>query len=131
MCQKYCRGSCSLGTVTVCYDFTKASWLLLAGHRKRTDRREGKGRRCWLGDGIDSIKCHNSQDDLKKGMSSSYSSYYPSAIHPILKIIMVQNSYSETRNWINSSPQIAATTFAFSSVFILLLCIVPTCSTVK
>ena len=24
-------------------------------HRKETDRREGKGRRCCLGDGIDSI----------------------------------------------------------------------------
>ena len=30
-------------------------------------------------------------DDLKKRMNSSYSSYRPGAIHPILKIVMVQN----------------------------------------
>ena len=32
------------------------------------------------------------QDDLKKGMNSSYSSYRPGAIHPILQIILIQNS---------------------------------------
>ena len=32
------------------------------------------------------------QDDLKKGMNSSYSSYRPGAIHPILQIVLVQNS---------------------------------------
>ena len=32
------------------------------------------------------------QDDLKKGMDSSYSSFRPSAIHPILHIVLVKNS---------------------------------------
>ena len=32
------------------------------------------------------------QDDLKKGINSSYSSYRPAAIHPIYKIFLVQNS---------------------------------------
>ena len=32
------------------------------------------------------------QDDLKKVMNSSYSSFCPHVIHPILKIILVQNS---------------------------------------
>ena len=31
-------------------------------------------------------------DDLKKGMNSSYSSYSPGAIHPILQIVLVQIS---------------------------------------
>ena len=33
------------------------------------------------------------QDDLKMGMNSSYSSFCPSAIHSILQIVLVQNSY--------------------------------------
>ena len=63
--------------------------------------------------------------------SSSYSSYRPGAIHPIIHIVLVQfiiffNSswckiVSEARNLINSAPQAAGTTFAFSSVFNLLL----------
>ena len=32
------------------------------------------------------------QDDLKTGINSSYSSYRPGAIHPILQIVLVQNS---------------------------------------
>ena len=59
-------------------------------------------------------------------------------IHPFLHIILVQfilffksyfssnhpiANYGAARNWIISFPQSAATTFAFSSVFILLLCI--------
>ena len=32
------------------------------------------------------------QDDLKEGMTSSYSSYRPGAIHPILHIVLAQNS---------------------------------------
>ena len=41
---------------------------------KDKSRRDGKGRRCWLGDGIDSIPCCTSvsilhQDDLKKKMN--------------------------------------------------------------
>ena len=34
-------------------------------------------------------------------------------IHSILQIVPEKNSYSAARNWINSVPQIAATTFAF------------------
>ena len=66
-------------------------------------------------------------------MHLSYSSYRLSAIHPIRHIVLVQfilffkSSWckiaSLARNLINSapSPQAAARTFAFSSVFILLL----------
>ena len=71
------------------------------------------------------------QDDLNNRINSSFSSYHPGAIHPFLLIILVQNilffisswwkTPSAASNWINSVPQIAATTFAFSSVFILLL----------
>ena len=71
------------------------------------------------------------QDELKKGMNSSYSSYRSGAIHPIRHIFLVQfiqffqSSWckiaSAARNWINYFPQTAVTTFAFSSVFILLL----------
>ena len=32
------------------------------------------------------------QDDLKKGMSSSYSSYRPGAIHPIVQFVLVQHT---------------------------------------
>ena len=55
------------------------------------------------------------------GAILSFSSYCPGAIHPILQIVLVQRA----RNWINSVPQAAATTFAFSSVFILPLCLQP------
>ena len=61
------------------------------------------------------------QDDLKKRMNSSFSSYHPDASHPIFQIILVQN-ISAARNLINSLPQAATTTFVFFSVFILLLC---------
>ena len=53
-------------------------------------------------------------------------------IHPILHIVLVQfilyfksslcKIARAARNWINYVPQAAVTTFAFSSVFILLLC---------
>ena len=71
------------------------------------------------------------QDTLKKGMNSSCSSYRPDAIHPILHVVKVQlilffkSSWckiaSAARNKINSAPQAAVPTFAFSSVLILLL----------
>ena len=67
--------------------------------------------------------------------NSSYSSNSSSAIHPFLKIIMVQfnllfkivrdKTASEARNWTNSYPHTEATTFAFSSVFIRLLWSIP------
>ena len=50
-------------------------------------------------------------------------------IHPLLPTILVQNSLRRcaARNLINAVPQPAATTFAFSSVLILLLCLNPAC----
>ena len=55
--------------------------------------------------------------------NSSYFSNPPGAIHPNHQICPTskQLQYSAARNWINSFPQTAATTFAFSSVLILLL----------
>ena len=44
------------------------------------------------------------QEDLKKGINSSYCSYHPGAIHPILHIVMVQNSYSVAKKLIDSAP---------------------------
>ena len=40
-------------------------------------------------------------------------------IHPILPNRPRQHSYCAAKNWINSAPQTAATTFALASVFIL------------
>ena len=37
------------------------------------------------------------QGDFKKGMNSSYSSYRPGAIHPILHIVLVYSSYTSNR----------------------------------
>ena len=34
------------------------------------------------------------QDDVKKGINSSYSAYRPSAIRHILDIVLVQNSFA-------------------------------------
>ena len=78
------------------------------------------------------------QDDLNKGMNMnlSHSSYRPGAIHYSFQIVLMQfilvfiSSWckiaSAAGNGINSVPQTAATTFAFSSVFILLQCSYPT-----
>ena len=101
---------------TICYILSK---------KKDTDRREGKDR-LFRGQNFSQFiaaLANLHQDDLKKGMNSSYSSYRPSAIHPILHIVLVQNSYrtSTAKKFIESVPQAAAPTFAFSSVFILLL----------
>ena len=52
------------------------------------------------------------QDYLKIGMNSSYSPYHTGTIHPILHIVLVKNSYSAVRNWMNSDTQAAAMTFA-------------------
>ena len=93
---------------------------------------KGKDFRCYLGDRLDSVPCH--QDERKNRMKSSYSSNRPGANHPILPIVLVQiilffqssgrkSSYFSNRpgkkiarNWSNSVPQAAVTTFAFSSV---------------
>ena len=69
-------------------------------HRKRIHIyqyiREGKGRRCCLGDRFAS---YLHQDDWKNRMKSSYSSNRPGANHPILSIVLAQNSwYTPKRN---------------------------------
>ena len=97
-------------------------------NQRDKDRREGKGRRCCLGDRLYSIPYHYCQatsfcaqgrieefdelhqDDLKKRLNSSYS----------LKLSWWKIA-GAARNWINYVPQTAATTFAFASDFILLL----------
>ena len=62
---------------------------------------------------------------LKNRMSSSFSlksSWCISFYFIQFKIVQAQNSYSASRSWSNSVPYEAATTFAFSFVFILILC---------
>ena len=90
--------------------------------KKDTDRRKGKGHRCCFVDRIYSIPCRSSyfaigrfeeqydlhQDDLKKSKSLQF------------KIASI------ARNCKNSVYQTGATTFAFSSVFILHLFIYDT-----
>ena len=65
--------------------------------KKDKDGREGKARRCCLEDRIELIKFLASlailhQDDLKKGVNSSYSSYGPGPIYPFVHIFLLQNS---------------------------------------
>ena len=63
------------------------------------------------------------QDDKKKGMISSYSSHFPGAIHPIILIVLVQNCWRDKKLNQFCPPKQQLMTFAFSSIFILLLCI--------
>ena len=60
---------------------------------------------------------------LKNRMNSSFSfkSFRCNSSYILFKIVLGKIAYA-ARNWINSSPQTEAMTFAFSSVFILLLC---------
>ena len=60
---------------------------------------------------------------MKNSMNSSFSSNNPGAIRPILNFFLVKNSYNG-KELNKFCPPKAATTFAFSSVFILLLRIV-------
>ena len=52
---------------------------------------------------------------LKNRINSSFSSNHPGTIHPIHQIGLVELASDKESN-INSAPQTAATTFAFSSV---------------
>ena len=61
------------------------------------------------------------KDDLKNRMNSSFSLYHPGAIHPFLHIILVKTA-SPARNWINSVPQTAATTFFHAMQFYRIVC---------
>ena len=64
--------------------------------KKDKGRIKGKGRRCFLGDRINSIPLPRqlfcTRMILKNRMNSSYSLYHPGAIHSFLPIIRVQNS---------------------------------------
>ena len=75
------------GTVQVRFDLHRAQ-------KKDKDRRGGKGRRCCLGDRIDSIAVLAIllQDDLKKEMNLSYYLYRPYTNNPILQSSLLQNS---------------------------------------
>ena len=89
-------------------------------------RRKGKDRRFCLEDKINSIPCRASC--FPPGRFWGIGWY-----HPFLQIILVffNSSHCKTAsaamNLTNYVPQTAATTFAFSTVFILLLCLYPTC----
>ena len=73
---------------------------------------------------VRSVKLHKAdcyyRTILKNGMNSSFYSNHPGAIHPTLQIDLVNNS-QRGKEFIKFCPQAAATTFAFASVFILLL----------
>ena len=91
--------------------------------KKDKDRRKGIGcRYCLLATYCCSAILH--QDDSKNRMNSSYYSYRPGAIHPILQIVLVQNGYLSKELNQFCPPSIAAASFAFSSVFIHVLCTV-------
>ena len=81
---------------------------------RQNDRREGKCRRCLLGDSIDSSPCRASyrapgwfeeRDEfilffMSSRCNSSYSSYWKGAIYPILQIVLMHNSLrSKEINW--------------------------------
>ena len=90
---------------------------------QKKDRYRREGRRCCLEEKIYSILYNSSlsqlfctrrfeeQDGLQKRINVSYSSKQSQ-----------RKIASAARNLINSVPQTAATTVAFSSVFILILC---------
>ena len=85
-------------------------------YKKDKDRREGKGR-CCLRDRIDSIPCCASyfapgwfKDRgefilffISSRYNSSYSSYRPGAINPILHIVLVKVILFFKSSWYNSS----------------------------
>ena len=119
---------------------------------KAKDRRVGKGCRCWLGTHLNAAlipfdiwtKVCVSISILVGwwfGMVwTRWSSFFPK--HPympssryfinlLFHIIQEENRYSAVRNCIKSVPQTAATTFLFSSVFILLLQCICTMYTVQ
>ena len=97
-------------------------------------RIKGKGRRCCLGDRIYKISCrasyfapgrfwriwwiHPFLQIISSWCNSSFSS------NPFLQIILVQNSYSAARNWINSDPPNSSDDLCLFSVFILLLWVI-------
>ena len=112
----------------------------------KIDGREGKGRRSYLGD---VLECRTNQlaerviwtnvfgrtsilDGWWFGMCET-DDYRFFSKHPFRREPLFYSSFSSkscwwkissaARNWINPVPYTAATTFAFTSVFILLLCV--------
>ena len=96
-------------------------------------QKEGKGRRCWLGD---VLECRTKIvrsilvgwwlfGMVWTGWSSIFAKHPFRQVAVIILILYFKSSWWKiaraARNWINSVPQTAATTVAFSSVFILLL----------
>ena len=99
--------------------------LFLVQHKDK-DRR-GKGRRCCLGGRICSICCRATYFALDYSelwriydefILFYKSSWCNSSFSPKTSYYKIANA---ARNWINSVPQIVGTTFACSSVFIILL----------
>ena len=94
---------------------------------KKDSSKHRKKAKVW-GTEFYSIPCSASfcilhQDNLKNRMNKSLSLIIPDAIHPILQIVLHNILCSQRGKELNKfCPQTAATTFAFSSVFILLLC---------
>ena len=103
---------------------------------------EGKGRRCWLGEVLESHTNHLEARmiwskvfggaSILEGSGwwfvvviNHFSKHSFRQVANILLILVFKYSWykiaSAARNWINCVPQVAATTFAFSSIFVLLL----------
>ena len=66
-------------------------------------------------------------DDVNNRTNCTRTIWRTGWIHPFLQIILVQNSYSEARNLINTICQTAATTFAPSLLSLILLLWFNTC----
>ena len=116
------------GSPAACWPW---GWAAQAGHptpyKQDTYRRQGKGRRCWLGDSIYAIPCLASYFALYRTTFEEQDAFIF-----VFKSSCCNSSYSSNRssakiasaerNFNNFVPQAAATTLALSSVFIHLLC---------
>ena len=108
------------------HSVTEGSIHSLHRRRIKTEEKATVVTAVW-GDIICSIPCHASyffctRTILKNKMTSSFSSNHPGAVHPILKIVLVQNSWRGKKLNKFCPPKQQRRPFVFSSVFILLLC---------
>ena len=88
------HGLISCNVASMCHDICK-QMPGICPQKNYLYRREGQGRRCCLGKlfiQFNAALAILRQDDLKKRVNSSFSSYHPDAIHPFLQNILVQNS---------------------------------------
>ena len=95
---------------------------ILLSYKKDKDKRNGKGRRVCLGERMYSIPCRArcfASDEFILFVQIMH----PGAIHRIVKNRPIGLTANTAKNLIHPPPQPKATTFAFSSVFILLLCL--------